>query len=59
MTGAQASLTFNGDAVAVYGVSSFDHGDYEVLVDGHSQRYNGGGDNGLARTYHAQVCRYL
>jgi len=58
-TGAQASLTFNGDAVAVYGGSSFDHGDYEVLVDGHSQRYNGGGDNGLARIYHAQTLLFF
>ena len=44
-------MSFTGDAVAVYGGVSFDHGNYTVIVDGQSQSYDGGN----ARMYHAQV----
>ena len=49
--GAQASVAFKGDAVAVYGGVSYDHGNYTVDLDGQSQIFNGG----TARMYHAQV----
>lgn len=44
-------MSFNGDAVAVYGGVSFDHGNYTVTIDGNSQVLNGG----AARTYHPQA----
>ena len=47
-------MTFSGDAVAVYGGVSFDHGNYTVTIDGKSQVLNGG----TARTYHPQVSHY-
>ena len=49
--GAQASLSFSGDAVSVYGGVSFDHGNYTVSLDGDTKQLDGG----TARTYHAQV----
>lgn len=54
--GDHASLTFIGDAVAVYGGSSFDHGDYSVSLDGFVRQLNGG-SGGLAETYHPKVRR--
>ncbi|KAI0093109.1 hypothetical protein BDY19DRAFT_902909 [Irpex rosettiformis] len=42
-SGSKATLSFTGDAVAVYGGVSFDHGLYSVSVDGQSQQLNGGG----------------
>ena len=50
---ANATLTFSGDAVAVYGGVSFDHGVYTVSVDGQTQQLNGA--NGQARVYHPKV----
>ena len=44
-------MTFSGDAVAVYGGVSFDHGNYTVTIDGNSQMLNGG----AVRTYHPQA----
>ncbi|KAI0074643.1 hypothetical protein K474DRAFT_1516490 [Panus rudis PR-1116 ss-1] len=51
---ATASMKFTGDAVAVYGGSSFDHGEYIVDIDGRRRALNGGGD-GQSRVYHPQV----
>lgn len=51
---AQAKLSFTGDAIAVYGGSNFDHGDYTVVLDGKSSKFNGA--SGGVRMYHAQVC---
>ena len=51
---AEATFSFTGDALALYGGSSFDHGDYEVKIDGVSHLFNGG-SNGGSRVYHPQV----
>ncbi|CAL1707238.1 unnamed protein product [Somion occarium] len=51
--GAEASFSFSGDALAISGGSSFDHGDYEVSIDGQSHQLNGG-SNGAMRVYHPQ-----
>ena len=48
-------MTFTGDAVAVYGGASFDHGNYTVSLDGVPQREFSGGSNGQVRMYHPQV----
>lgn len=47
------SLSFSGDAIAVYGGVSFDHGNYTVSLDGEEWDLNGA--NGVARMYHPQV----
>jgi len=54
--GAAASLTFSGNAVAVYGTVSPDHAGIQVSVDGKSVIVDGGSDstNGL----HAQTLLY-
>lgn len=49
--GAQASLTFSGDTVSIFGGVSFDHGNYTVTLDGQSQNFTTSGN----RQYHAQV----
>ena len=54
-SGSKATLSFTGDAVAVYGGVSFDHGSYTVSVDGHSQQLNGGG----YADYHPQVSHVI
>ncbi|THH29205.1 hypothetical protein EUX98_g4983 [Antrodiella citrinella] len=56
--GATASIMFDGDAVAVYGGASFDHGNYTVSLDGMLQQYNGGSD-GQVRMYHPQTMLYF
>ncbi|KIP10935.1 hypothetical protein PHLGIDRAFT_186302 [Phlebiopsis gigantea 11061_1 CR5-6] len=55
--GANATLTFSGEAVAVYGGVSFDHGMYTVSVDGQTQQLNGA--NGQARVYHPKSLLYF
>ncbi|KAI0305731.1 hypothetical protein B0F90DRAFT_1700534 [Multifurca ochricompacta] len=49
--GAQAQLTFNGDAVAIYGTVFPDHANYTVSVDGHTQSFLGG-SSGLISNLH-------
>lgn len=39
---ASASLTFSGDAVAVYGTMSVDHSDILVTLDGRQKTFTGG-----------------
>jgi len=56
--GAQAQLTFTGDAVSLYGGSSFDHGDYTIDLDGQKFQFNGGA-NGLARLYHPSTLLFF
>ena len=51
--GAEIAFSFIGDAIAVYGGVSFDHGDYIVSVDSMTTQLNGA--NGQARLYHPQV----
>jgi len=51
--GASASLTFSGDAVALYGTVSPDHADINISVDGQEQRLPGGA--GLVSIVHPQV----
>jgi hypothetical protein len=53
--GAQAQITFNGDAVALYGTVSPKHANYTVTVDGHTRAFLGG-SNGLASSLHVDVC---
>lgn len=54
--GASASLTFSGDAVALYGTVSPDHADIRISVDGREQRFPGGA--GVASVVHPQVLLY-
>lgn len=51
--GASASLTFSGDAVALYGTVSPDHADIGISVDGQEQRLPGGA--GHVSVVHPQV----
>lgn len=53
--GASTTISFAGDAVAVYGGSSWDHGNYTVFLDGVPQLELNGGSNGLASSFHPQV----
>ncbi|KAF9567970.1 hypothetical protein CPC08DRAFT_702790 [Agrocybe pediades] len=52
--GASASLTFSGDAVAVWGTVSPDHADINMELDGNSQTLPGG-SGGMASVVHPQV----
>jgi hypothetical protein len=51
--GASASLTFSGDAVALYGTVSPEHADISISVDGQEQRVPGGAR--LATGVHPQA----
>jgi hypothetical protein len=51
--GAQASYTFTGEAVAIYGTVSSDHGVMEVSIDGRKQDVTASSEG--ARVLHAQV----
>lgn len=55
--GASASVTFSGDAVALYGTVSEDHADIHLTLDGESVTF-GAGANGLASTLHTKVLLY-
>jgi hypothetical protein len=55
--GASASVTFSGDAVALYGTVSEDHADVHLTLDGESVTF-GAGANGLASTLHTKVLLY-
>ena len=52
--GAYATVPFTGDAVAVYGTVSPDHADLQVVLDGKTKTFSGGG-NGFARVLHTKV----
>ncbi|PPQ87445.1 hypothetical protein CVT25_008181 [Psilocybe cyanescens] len=52
-TGASASITFSGDAVAVYGTVSPDHANIRMSLDGQSQTLPGG-SGGMASVVHPQ-----
>ncbi|KDR75159.1 hypothetical protein GALMADRAFT_249097 [Galerina marginata CBS 339.88] len=54
--GASASMTFQGDAVAVYGTMSPDHANIQVALDGNSQTMPGG-SGGLTSALHTQYYR--
>ncbi|KAH9485090.1 A type blood alpha-D-galactosamine galactosaminidase [Psilocybe cubensis] len=51
--GASASITFSGDAVAVYGTVSPDHANIRMTLDGQSQLMPGG-SGGMASVVHPQ-----
>ena len=51
-------FSFNGDAIAVYGSTGTNMGDYTVTLDGQSNTFNGGSD-GSARIPHDQVYAVL
>ncbi|KAL6310410.1 hypothetical protein BKA93DRAFT_755971 [Sparassis latifolia] len=53
--GAQASLSFSGDGVAVYGTVSPQHGNYTVTLNGHISQIINGGADGFVRQLHAQT----
>ncbi|KAE9411216.1 hypothetical protein BT96DRAFT_982989 [Gymnopus androsaceus JB14] len=55
--GASASVTFSGEAVALYGTVSEDHADIRLLLDGESVTF-GAGANGLASTLHTKILLY-
>lgn len=56
--GATASMTFSGEAVAIYGTVSPDHSDFSVAIDGKTTT-SGAGGGGLARVLHAQTLLYF
>ncbi|KAJ3891065.1 hypothetical protein GG344DRAFT_25896, partial [Lentinula edodes] len=51
--GASASVTFSGEAVALYGTVSQDHADIQLSLDGQNVTF-GAGANGFASTLHSQ-----
>ncbi|KAJ3984758.1 hypothetical protein F5890DRAFT_1514962 [Lentinula detonsa] len=55
--GASASVTFSGEAVAMYGTVSQDHADIQLSLDGQNITF-GAGANGFASTLHTQVLLY-
>ncbi|KAG5638459.1 hypothetical protein H0H81_012524 [Sphagnurus paluster] len=56
-TGASASLSFIGDAVAVYGTMAPDHADVRVTLDGQSRLFTGGAGS-FVTSLHSQVLLY-
>lgn len=55
--GAEASLSFSGDAVAVYGTVSPSHANYTITLDGHtSQQFNAASS---VRELHSQTLLYF
>jgi len=54
--GAAASLSFSGNAVAIYGTVSPDHANIQISVDGHSTLVNGGAD--YVSALHPQTLLY-
>ncbi|TFK54509.1 hypothetical protein OE88DRAFT_1733160 [Heliocybe sulcata] len=56
--GATASITFSGEAVAIYGTVSPDHSDFSVAIDGNTATSSAGG-GGMARVLHAQTLLYF
>jgi hypothetical protein len=55
--GASASVTFSGEAVALYGTVSQDHADIQLTLDGKSLTF-GAGANGFVSTLHSEVLLY-
>ncbi|KAF5389387.1 hypothetical protein D9757_004246 [Collybiopsis confluens] len=55
--GASASVSFSGEAVALYGTVSQDHADIRLTLDGNTVTF-GAGTNGFASTLHSQVLLY-
>ncbi|KAH7874559.1 uncharacterized protein C8R40DRAFT_1106945 [Lentinula edodes] len=55
--GASASVTFSGEAVALYGTVSQDHADIQLSLDGQNVTF-GAGANGFASTLHSQILLY-
>jgi hypothetical protein len=56
--GASASVSFSGEAVALYGTVSQDHADIRLSLDGNTVTF-GAGSNGFASSLHSQVCMVL
>lgn len=54
---ASASLSFHGDAVAIYGTTAPDHANVQITLDGRSNIY-AGGSGGFASSLHTQVLLY-
>ena len=50
-------FSFEGDAIAIYGATGVEIGDYVVTLDGQSRTFNGG-SNGSVRSPHDQVMRF-
>jgi len=48
------SFSFEGDAIAIYGTTGVEMGNYAVTLDGQSHTFNGGSD-GSARIPHDKV----
>lgn len=48
------NFSFEGDAIAIYGTSGAEMGDYVVTLDGQSHTFNGGSD-GSVRIPHDRV----
>ncbi|GLB37654.1 hypothetical protein LshimejAT787_0407050 [Lyophyllum shimeji] len=55
--GASASITFTGDAVAVYGTVSPDHANVQITLDGRANVLPGGA-GGFVSSLHSQVLLY-
>ena len=48
------SFSFEGDAIAIYGTTGAEMGNYVVALDGQSHAFNGGSD-GSVRIPHDEV----
>jgi len=55
---AKVNLSFEGDAIAIYGTTGSNMGNYVVTLDGRSHTFNGG-SNGSARIPHDKTILYL
>lgn len=58
VSSATASVSFSGDAVAIYGTVSSDHANIRVSLDGQTTIYNGG-SGGIASTLHPQTLLFF
>ncbi|KAF9501918.1 hypothetical protein BDN71DRAFT_1438657 [Pleurotus eryngii] len=56
--GATASMSFFGDAVAIYGTVAPDHSDFQITLDGKQTRWRGGA-GGMVRTLRPKSLLYF
>ncbi|KAF5370628.1 hypothetical protein D9758_001876 [Tetrapyrgos nigripes] len=57
--GASATVSFSGDAVGVYGTTSPDHADVQIVVDEQTMATLPGGSGGRTSGLHSQVLLYF
>ena len=59
-TGARATISFEGNSIALYGATSDNHGQYTVVLDGGlSMQLNGAAPQGMFRPKNMLVRRHI